>query len=220
VSREENLVKVKKSVTDKVIAANRENARKTAGPTNTKAVRHNAVKHGLLASHLIFRDDEDKSEFRSLLQDLDDEYQPIGRTEWALVEEIAVCLWKLNTANAWEIQELGHQRQAAKAILRAIGENPYYQAQLSLFTKADGTRSAAQLGWDCQELVIRTGATNSEQENEDFSGEMRGKAGHVQIEAKLTSSLETILRYQSALKRDLYRAIAALRDIKKAGEDH
>jgi hypothetical protein len=35
--------------------------------------------------------------------------------------------------------------------------------------------------------------------------------GHLQIEAKLSTSLDTILRYQAALKRDLYRAIAALR---------
>jgi hypothetical protein len=40
---------------------------------------------------------------------------------------------------------------------------------------------------------------------------------HVQIEAKLNTSLDTILRYQAALKRDLYRAIAALRAIQGQG---
>ena len=38
-----------------------------------------------------------------------------------------------------------------------------------------------------------------------------------QIEAKLNTSLDTILRYQAALKRDLYRAIAALRAIQGQG---
>jgi hypothetical protein len=39
----------------------------------------------------------------------------------------------------------------------------------------------------------------------------------LQIEAKLNTSLDTILRYQAALKRDLYRAIAALRAIQGQG---
>lgn len=207
-------MKVKKSITEKVSAANRENGRKTAGPRNTNAVRQNAVKHGLLAKNLIFGDEDEKNGFNILLHDLEHEHCPSGPTESALVEEVAICLWKLQTANVWEIQELGHRRQAAKAILRAVAEN-HCEEQLSLFTRGDGTRSAAHLGWDCQELTIRTSATNSHQENEDFAGETIGKAGHVQIEAKLTNSLETILRYQAALKRDLYRAIAALREMKE-----
>ena len=116
-------MKVKKSITEKVIAANRENGHKTAGPRNTNAVRQNAVKHGLLAKNLIFGDEEEKNGFNSLLHDLEHEYCPSGPTESALVEEVAICLWKLQTANDWEIQELGHRRQAAKAILRAVAEN-------------------------------------------------------------------------------------------------
>ena len=209
-------MKTNKSVTEKVIAANRANAQKTTGPRNTKALRQNALKHGLLAKHLPFQNEEEENEFNMLLHDLDDEYQPAGRTEWALVEEVAACLWKLQTANDWEIQELVNRRNAAKAILRAVTEN-YYEEQLPLFTKGDGSRSAAQLGWDCQELIVRTGTRNSEQENESPSGDTKGKAGHVQIEAKLNTSLDTILRYQAALKRDLYRAIAALRAIQGQG---
>jgi hypothetical protein len=41
------------------------------------------------------------------------------------------------------------------------------------------------------------------------------KTNHRSIEAKLTSSLDTILRYQSAIKRDLYRALAELREIRR-----
>jgi hypothetical protein len=45
----------------------------------------------------------------------------------------------------------------------------------------------------------------------DGLGDKNGKTGHVQIEAKLGTSLDTILRYQTTLKRDLYRVIAELR---------
>ena len=39
------------------------------------------------------------------------------------------------------------------------------------------------------------------------------EAGHLEVEAVLGSSLEKMTRYQSALKRDLYRAIEMLRTL-------
>ena len=41
------------------------------------------------------------------------------------------------------------------------------------------------------------------------------KTGDVQIEVKLNTSMDSILRYQAALKRDLYRAIRTLREIQQ-----
>ncbi len=211
-------MKIKKTITEKVMAANRANGRKTAGPHDTNSTRENALKHGLLAKNLIFRDEEESNEFDRLLHELEFEYAPAGPTERTLVEEVANCIWKLKTANAWEMREVRHRRQAAEAILRAVAEN--CDEQMELFTKEDGTRSAARLGWDCQELIVRTGS--AERDMEEFSREKKAKTGNVQIEAKLTNSLDSVLRYQSALKRDLYRAIAALADIneRRAGEDH
>ena len=39
------------------------------------------------------------------------------------------------------------------------------------------------------------------------------KCGNVEIEARLTTSIETILRYTTRLKRDLYKAIRVLGDL-------
>jgi hypothetical protein len=211
------MMKIKKTITAKVMAANRANGRKTAGPHDTSSTRQNALKHGLLARHLVFRDEEESNEFNRLLHELEYEYSPAGPTENALVGEVANCIWKLQTANAWEIREVRHRRQAAEAILRAVAEN--CDEQMELFAKEGGTRSAASLGWDCQELIVRTGTRSSERES--YSRDTKNKAGNVQIEAKLTNSLDGVLRYQASLKRDLYRAIAALADIneRRAGED-
>jgi len=114
------------------------------------------------------------------------------------------------------MQELAQRRQAATAILRTLAEN-YDGEQLPLFTQRDGSDSAVRLGWDCQELVVRTGTRNSEQEDEGSSRgrDSKGKVGHVQIEARLNTSSDTILRYQTAIKRDLYRAIAELRSLQR-----
>jgi hypothetical protein len=207
-------MKIKKNVTDKVIAANQSNSRKSRGPGNFDAVRDNARKHGVLAKHLKFQNAAEEAEFEKLLRDITEEYGPSGTTERALVEEQAVCWWRLGVFDAWAMKELDNRRSAARAIVRAVAEN-YDDEQLPLFTQDNGSRSAAQLGWDCQELTIRSGSSNSEEADSDGLSDPKSKRGHVLIEAKLNSSIDTVLRYQTALKRDFYRAIATLRDLQR-----
>jgi len=205
-------MKIKKTVTAKVIAANRANGQKATGPRNTTAVTQNARTHGLLSKYILFQGEEEKKEFDTLLDELEREQQPAGPTERALVEELASCFWKVRITNDLENREVADRQKASKAILETLAESNGKE-QLQLFTRWDGSPSPAQRGWECQELIVRTGTRNSEQENE--SGDKKGKAGHVQIEAKLNTSLDGILRYQAAAKRDLYRALAALRDIRR-----
>jgi hypothetical protein len=206
-------MKIKKSVTEKVIAANRANSQKSTGPNNVEAVKENAVKHGLLARRRVFKNEEEESEFNTLFDALCDEYQPSTPTLFMLVEEVANDIWKLRIANRWESQELANRENAA-AFTRALAEN-HDEQQLPLFTRGDGSHSAAQLGWVCEELVIQSGSRNSELNYGSYSKDRKkDKAGHVIIQAKLGSGLDAVLRYQAALKRDLYRAIAALRKAK------
>ena len=208
---------IKKTVTANVIDANRSNAKKSTGPRNTTTVSQNATSHGLLAKTLRFQDDDEKNEFNRLVQEIEEEQQATGRIERALVEEAAVCLWKLQSANDLEIQECANRREASKAIMKSLAES-YDDEKLHLFHRWDGSASPARLGWDCHELTLRTGTTNSEREKAS-SMDRNSKAGHVQIEAKLTTSLDTILRYEAAIKRDLYRALTALREIRRDRRD-
>jgi hypothetical protein len=211
ISTEAFNMKITKTVTEKVIAANRANSQKSTGPHNVEVVKENAVKHGLLARRIVFKNEEEQFEFNRLFEALCDEYQPSGPTEFMLVEEAATCIWKWRIANMWESQELANRENAA-AYTRALAEN-HYEQQLPLFTRGDGSNSAAQLGWVCEELVIQSGSRNSELNYGSYSKDRdkKDKAGHVIIQAKLGSGLGAVLRYQAALKRDLYRAIAALR---------
>lgn len=57
------------------------------------AVRHNALKHGIL-SRLVVLPHEDAGEFAALLEALISEHLPGGATERALVEELAAILWR------------------------------------------------------------------------------------------------------------------------------
>ena len=76
--------------------ANRQNALKSTGPRSAagKAVSSaNATQHGILSRHLILPG-ESRAEFDALLQQLMREQQPVGTLEQALVERMAVALWR------------------------------------------------------------------------------------------------------------------------------
>jgi hypothetical protein len=205
---------IKKTMSPKAIEASQNNGKKGNGPTDSSKVSQNARKHGLASKYLAFKNEEERQEFDALLNGLADEYQPVGRTEVEMINKIAVDLWKLAEENGWEMQELAHRGEAAAAILNTLAEN-YDGEQLPLFTAPDGSHSALRFGWDCQELVVRTGTRNSEEEDQEISNDRRGKVGHVQIEARLNTSLDTMLRYRAAISRDLYRALGELRSIQR-----
>lgn len=206
-------MKIKRNVSDAARAANRQNAQKSTGPKNVNAIRENAFKHGLLARHLRFENEEDAHQFDILREDLEKEYEPCGRTEDALIEEMAVSWWKMGLAHAWEMEEFAKRRNAAAALVGSLTGHCDAD-QIPLFAEHTGSQSAAQLGWECEQLLIRNGAYHSEAD-EGFLSEKNRKIGRLQVEAKLCSSIETVFRYQAALRRDFYRALGMLRDIKK-----
>jgi hypothetical protein len=84
------------STTEQRLAANRANAQLSTGPTTDhgKAMAsRNATRHGLLSARL-FLDDEEPAEFDLLMADLTASLHPVGAMEAALVERIAVSLWR------------------------------------------------------------------------------------------------------------------------------
>lgn len=86
---------------DKQIAANRRNARKSTGPRTPsgKAVSsRNALKHGILARETLITSGaapEDAGEFTHLLTSLAHDLAPEGRLEELLVQQIAIAYWRL-----------------------------------------------------------------------------------------------------------------------------
>jgi hypothetical protein len=82
--------------TEKQIAANRQNARRSSGPRTSRGKATssmNSLKTGIFAKHLLLPDD-DAHEFGRLRAALHDEWQPIGPTQITLVERLAALLWR------------------------------------------------------------------------------------------------------------------------------
>lgn len=100
------------AISPRKLAANQENARRSTGPRTPEGkekVRLNAVRHGLLAKEVIvpIGDEQDnRSKFERLWNDLWQHYAPVGPVEEMLVEMIAICYWRLRRATRAEVGQL------------------------------------------------------------------------------------------------------------------
>ena len=91
---------------------NQQNALKSTGPRTKEgktASSVNAVQHGILSRKLILPG-ESREEFDVLLQQLMTEQQPVGTLEQALVERMAVALWRQSRLVAAETAQLQLQQ--------------------------------------------------------------------------------------------------------------
>jgi hypothetical protein len=78
------------------ISANRSNSQKSSGPkslTGKDVVSANAIKHAILSDRMLV-DGEKPAEFRALIQELNIALDPVGIVEAALVERIAISMWR------------------------------------------------------------------------------------------------------------------------------
>ena len=106
------------------LKANRDNAKKSTGPRTEpgkKRSSKNAVRHSLFSEHL-FVDYDEHQMFEALLSELEQELEPVGPIEAALVERIAIGFWRqrrLNIAEGAMVrlnsrdESLEHQRYLA-----------------------------------------------------------------------------------------------------------
>ena len=216
-------MKHKKTVTGAALAANQANAQSSTGPRTERGKSnacHNALQHSILAKRIVLETDEERAEFQKLFQSCNAEFGPEGLLERFLVEEIATLLWKLQIALGLETRELSLRQDVRDQV------DGVFHSDLKL--PISDWDLPIDRGWECERIVVRAVAgkdeTNSSAsrgpevfQNQIISAIQKSQkhnsqeAGHLEVEAVLGSSLEKMTRYQSALKRDLYRAIEMLR---------
>lgn len=104
-----------KTVASRKLEANRRNARHSTGPKTPegkKAVSLNALKHGLCSKEVVIlsgRGREDPDEYEALLARMIEDCKPVGFREEMLVEELAICYWRLRRACRVETAEVTAQ---------------------------------------------------------------------------------------------------------------
>ena len=96
-------------------ATNRANALLSTGPKTVdgRAIsRTNATKHGFLSARLLLAD-ENRDEFEGLRLALTEDLQPVGLIELAIVERIAIGLWRQRRLVTAETAYLAISRRSA-----------------------------------------------------------------------------------------------------------
>lgn len=131
-------------VTEKQIAANRENAKKSTGPRTPegKAISSgNAIKHGLTATKRVVLADEKQEQFEAMREHLIDEMQTGTALEKILVEEIAAIAWRLRRAARIERDMMSEDlRQAAADRRDEQGDDADGRGECGLFGEQIGKR--------------------------------------------------------------------------------
>ncbi len=112
------------STTEQRIAANRVAAQLSTGPISDAGkatASQNAIRHGLRSARM-FLDDEDPADFEALISDLSESLEPVGAIEIALVERIAVNLWRQRRLVEAETASISLARQPRKIALDTVNE--------------------------------------------------------------------------------------------------
>jgi hypothetical protein len=131
----------------KQIQANKRNAQKSTGPKTPEgkaAVRHNALKHGLLAEHVLVIG-EDKDELRALGERMVAKLQPEGELEELLVEQIVAAHWRLQRLHRVEAGVFNHQLASGTTRAFVPGHNQTIVLGESFIRDANGANAFSKL---------------------------------------------------------------------------
>jgi len=111
------------------IEASRRNGAKSRGPSSPDGKARsaqNALKHGAYAQPQLLLSIENSSKFQELQESLFHQFQPVGELEISLVEEMALCRWRMR--RFWFVQdatmeiELARQKEEVEETFSSITE--------------------------------------------------------------------------------------------------
>jgi hypothetical protein len=201
---------IHKHVSRKVIEANRNNSHHSHGPTTTwgkQAVRYNAVKHGLLARALVFKNEKEEQSFKHYRRRLWKDLVPADALEAMYVDDLLNAEWRLQRATGWE-QTISMNTDMTTIAADALESK---KDKLGMW---GGPDTEISRGSRCKELRLLLRNQESKQDLDSS-----GNSSSVLLTANITdplSNLETIIRYQRAIRRDRDNAADRLLKLQRA----
>ncbi|MGA8151722.1 MAG: hypothetical protein WB952_12280 [Terriglobales bacterium] len=203
-------MKIRKTVTDKVIAANRKNGEKGAGPRTLRGkdiVSQNATKHGILARNFRFKDDQEEAAYKSLIGqakrsiDGDDPFQ-------CMVAEVTVInYFRFGRALRLERKLIERKNPATELALGAIEHSELVSTGVG--------RLGFEPGWECTELHMSAKKDVEGLARNGPVAQSSGNGQELELHAKFQDPMDKALRYQRATARDFYRALDWLCKLRK-----
>ena len=195
------------SISEQQLTANRVNAVKSTGPKSPSGksiVSSNETKHAILSDRMLI-EGEKPAEFRALMQELSIALNPLGIVEAALVERIAVSIWRQRRLVRAETAALSLATQPQK-----IATSVSQELDLSLSARL----SEADLApFDSDQEKWCTGAVEEFEQLDQFDLEKLRRDAPLlygQLKSDAESDSETIEVYLGAYKEGLSGYLAEL----------
>jgi hypothetical protein len=200
---------------DKQAEANRRNAIKSTGPKTPEgkaAVRHNAMKHGLLSKDILLPE-EDEAALMELSEHLRNQLQPVGELESQLVERIISSTWRLRRLGrveagifAFELygELAARARREASTYTRTEGPDDEFMAQFLSRTIITDEQKHGE-------------ATDKAQKLESMRDSETPTLGQAFIrDANKANAFSKLSRYETTTERSLYKALHELQRLQAA----
>jgi hypothetical protein len=172
---------------------------------------------------------EQRAEFRELRRRCKRELHPKGLFEKFVVEDITTLFFKLGIIEPLVIRELLRRQELSDSDnVKDVFDNAFFHKDVKLPIECSDL--PLDRGWDCERMVVRAVAGKDRHYSHTLCGPpiSNGKivqaakastnddsqnVDHLEIEAVMGNALETLTRYQTKLKREVYRAIEILQKL-------
>ena len=188
---------------ERQIAANRANALHSTGPKTPEGkavVRHNAMRHGLLARDVVLPE-EDLDAFEDLRSRVRADLTPVGPIEELLADRVVSIMWRLGRSERaetalfdWRIREL--------RVSQLAGRVHSHEASIADFCLATHITDKAAHTEATEALALA-------KDERDRDEVLLGRA--VDADAKESDALGKLARYERSLERLLFRNLDELR---------
>ena len=201
--------------TKKQTEANRRNAQSSTGPqsrTGKAKSKMNAMKHGLLAEHIVVRG-EDPAEFDSFRERLIDDFLPQGSHEEYLVERLAACMWRLRRLCRVEAGAYG-----LASIRLELSHNLEEMRKYENMTPIIPNSSDKYLRIKDKPKHDKA-SVQAEKTTKVLRGMSNSLGAAFVFDAENVGALSKLSRYEAAIERSLYRALHELQRVQAARQN-
>ena len=182
------------------ILANRKNALKSTGPKDTSLTRFNALKHGLTANKIVVTPMEDPAEYDALVEALVQDFQPQTTTEALLIQQVASCHWR---------------RQRFIKAEKVRVESKVFDALFKFNRKENAEKDRLQS--ELTETCFNPNRPKEIAEEVKYLKDTYQRRGELHISKQVAPDLDALMiRYDSTLERQFYRALVVLLKIQSA----
>ena len=196
--------------TEKQIAANRENARKSTGPRTEQGKRRsrrNSIRHGLTAETVI-KVLEDEADYESLAAAINSDFRPATNFETQLIARLISLLWRLRRATAIESGLLAIGAQALRSRRMADADNRlsiFYSLVPSLVRQTDCKLETQ--GPEMTEGRVPGQSQRAVETSDENGGVARS---FLRLASKNANAFEHLRRYEMSLWRQTVQIVLLL----------